>query len=330
MSHTCNYCNKSFVSQYNLLSHQKTAKYCVEIQQRVNNSTTTLLGESFQCEYCTKQFTTKPNLNAHLLICKSKKEHDKLEIQRIHYEKQIEKQQADHEKQIDILVSQQETNRIQYEKQVELLQQEVRMLREQLCERKTELSEKNTEFAQIIGKLSQNVTINDNSTNNNTYNTQYNKLLDNLIPYTQENILKQFGKIPTNAIRSDIDKMEDTFISHFSKQMSPLAFCTDASRGRLVTKDEDGKPVKRLAEQVVLDFFTTCGKQINVMVNDICYKIDQDYEEKIIDGEQFDRYHLEHAYLHDNLKLHKGTVTPYIKKTANMFSRVCPQLQKNA
>lgn len=49
-----------------------------------------------------------------LLTCKSKKEHDKLEIQRMFYEKQI----VDYNKQI-------EDQKVDYNKQIELLQQEV-------------------------------------------------------------------------------------------------------------------------------------------------------------------------------------------------------------
>lgn len=316
MSYICNHCNTSFISQYNLLNHQKTAKYCIEIQQRVNiTSSTESISEVHSCVYCKKHFTTKTNLTVHLSSCKIKKEYDRLESYRI----QLEEQRIKYERQLS-----------DKDNEIKLLQQENRMLKEQLSEKKLELTDKNTECLHIIDKLSQtqshqNVTINDNSTN---YNIQFNKMVEDLIPYTEENICKQFGKIPTNAIRSDTDDMDENFMSQFSKHMSPLAFCTDASRGRLVTKDEDGKPVKRLAEHVILDFIIKCKKEINIMIRDIGYKLQQDLEEGKIDVQEHQDFSLQHAYLHDYLKLHKDSITPYLRRLSNVFTRACPQMQR--
>lgn len=317
MSHVCLYCKKTFSTQHNLTFHQKTAKFCLEIQQNTSVPLSDITKDDLRCVYCSKSFTTKPNLNTHLGICKLKQEHDKLEQQRIQYEIELEKERLRYNTELNKII-------LEKDKINELLQQEVRMLKEQLAL-------KNTEFSSMLEKLSQSqqVVINDNSTNTNSYNIQYNKMVEQLLPYTDENISKQFGQIPTIALRSDLDKMEETFISQFSKHMSPLAFCTDASRGRLVIKDEDGKPVKRLAEHVVLDCIIKCKKEINIMINDIGYKIEQDYDEGKIDSEVYRDFTLQHAYLHDYLKTHKDTITPYIRRLSNVFSRTCAQIQKN-
>lgn len=327
MSHECNYCKRSFSTNHNLIFHQKTAKFCLDIQ---NNNCSSAVKEELMCEYCNKLFTTKPNLNTHLGTCKAKQEHDKLAHQRLQYELELEKERLEYRSKLEKERAQYtiELNKIisEKDKQNELLQQEVRMLKEQL-------SSKHTEFVTVIDKLSQSkqVVINDNSTNTNTnnYTFQYNKMVEQLLPYTDENISRQFGQISTIEIRSDINKMEDTFISQFSKHMSSFAFCTDPSRGRLVTKDEDGKPVKRLAEHVVLDCLIKCKKEINIMVNDIGYRLDQDYDEGKIDSEVYRDFTLQHAYLHDYLKTHRDTVTPYIKKLSNIYSRTCQQFQKS-
>ena len=336
MSHICNYCNKTFSSVYTLSVHQKTARYCIALQ----NISTESVAKDYPCNYCNKLFTTQSNLISHLLCCKYKQEHEKLETQRIQYETQLETQRSQHKTQLE---TQLETQRIQYEKQLETQriryenqlnskEMQIKLLEKELSILKENLAEKKGEVTTIIDKLSkqQTVTFNGNNTidNSNNYSVQFNKLLEQTLPYTPENILKQFGQIPTNQLRSDVDKIENIFVSHFGKCMSPLAFCTDPSRGNLVTKSEDGKPVKKMAEQVALDILTTCSKQVNVLVNDVRYRIDQDYEIGYINDKDMDDLNLQHAYLHDYLKTHRNTVTPYIKRLGNSISRTCPRLEK--
>lgn len=314
MSIICNFCNRTFSSQTNLNTHQKTTKYCLNIQSALNLNNPHVDKKEYKCTHCDKAFTTNLNLNIHLVTCKSKKEHEKLEVQRIQYEKELENIRMRYEKEL-----------LEYRIQNELLQQENKLLKDSLLEKKTE-------WITMVDKLSSNnqVIIHDNSTNTttntNTYNIQFNKLLEALIPYTEDNMLRQFGQISIQSIMSDTDKMEDMFISQFSRHMSSLAFCTDPSRGKVVTKDEEGKPVKRLAEQVVLDCLNTCKKSINNMLNDIRYRIGQSLDEELTNTEEYQRSSLQHAYLHDYLKLHNNTATPYIRKLSNAFSRGCPQL----
>lgn len=361
MSHICNFCNSHFSSLYTLAAHKKNAKFCLALQTTDNIDKK----EVHVCNYCDKPFTTKTNLNTHLSTCKSKQEHEKLDSLRTHHKIELDNQRLQYEKELDSLHKEHDNQRLQYEKELDnqrimyekeldnqrvmyekeldnqrlyyerelqLKQSEkvIDMLKEQLSEKKTELSNKNTEIVHIIDKINnhqQNVTITDNSTNN-TYSVQFNKMLEDILPYTDENIMKQFGKIPTNELRSDVDKLDVTFISQFNKYMSKLAFCTDPSRGKLVTKNEDGVPVKRLSEHVVLDCLIKCNKQINILINDLHYRIEQDYEIENIDITEKQELDLQHAYLHDHLKTHRSTITPYIRRIAADLSRTCAQLQK--
>lgn len=69
----CNFCKKDFLNEYKLQRHQKTAKYCLEIQQRKKSSIT--------CEVCEKKFFSDRELKAHIcksLIIKLKQEIDEL------------------------------------------------------------------------------------------------------------------------------------------------------------------------------------------------------------------------------------------------------------
>jgi len=69
----CEFCNKELSSSGILKTHQKTAKYCLEIQGL-------LINDIFKCDFCKKQYTQKKNLNQHLLSCVDKKivEKDKI------------------------------------------------------------------------------------------------------------------------------------------------------------------------------------------------------------------------------------------------------------
>jgi hypothetical protein len=59
----CTYCNNSFINFSSLNKHQKTAKYCLELQNK--NSV------GFSCEYCSKTFTTKTNMTNHKKTCEN-------------------------------------------------------------------------------------------------------------------------------------------------------------------------------------------------------------------------------------------------------------------
>ena len=61
----CEFCQKDFSSKSILTAHQKTTKYCLEIQGKT-------LVEDYKCTYCDKKFTTQTNLKDHGGVCKEK------------------------------------------------------------------------------------------------------------------------------------------------------------------------------------------------------------------------------------------------------------------
>lgn len=68
MTLECEYCNKTFSTKSNLKYHMKTAKYCLEIQKRINNLDD-IQSKSFDCIYCKKEFSTNQRLLKHSSIC---------------------------------------------------------------------------------------------------------------------------------------------------------------------------------------------------------------------------------------------------------------------
>ena len=61
----CNFCNKQFSNSWNLKNHQKTVKYCLEIQG--------LKKDDFKCDFCFKNYSQKRELDRHLVNCIEKK-----------------------------------------------------------------------------------------------------------------------------------------------------------------------------------------------------------------------------------------------------------------
>lgn len=64
----CNYCSKSFVSKSNLNTHKRKAKYCLEIQRKLNVD---IVVELESCEYCGLDCDPK-NMKRHLLSCRTR------------------------------------------------------------------------------------------------------------------------------------------------------------------------------------------------------------------------------------------------------------------
>jgi len=81
----CDFCKKVFSSKSNLIAHQKSAKYCLELQGKENTN--------FTCDHCSKTFTLNKTLNEHIHICKEKQKKEKEQI-----DKKLEKYKALEEK----------------------------------------------------------------------------------------------------------------------------------------------------------------------------------------------------------------------------------------
>lgn len=68
MPFECEFCNKSFTNKGNMVKHQKTAKYCINIQND-NDPNTSIDHISYDCKYCDKKFTQQAHLTRHLPCC---------------------------------------------------------------------------------------------------------------------------------------------------------------------------------------------------------------------------------------------------------------------
>ena len=61
----CKYCKTEFANIYNMNSHQKKAKYCLIIQDKIKNEKS-----EFKCDHCENFFSTQKNFSNHIKKCK--------------------------------------------------------------------------------------------------------------------------------------------------------------------------------------------------------------------------------------------------------------------
>ena len=59
----CTYCNSKLSNKSSLNCHQKTAKYCLKLQNK---------DIDYKCKYCGKNLSCKRRLEQHINACKTK------------------------------------------------------------------------------------------------------------------------------------------------------------------------------------------------------------------------------------------------------------------
>ena len=144
----CEFCKKTFSSKSNLVAHQKSTKYCLELQGKTNND--------FVCQYCSRTFTLYKTLSEHINVCK-KKQIKEEEEKTNEYEKMIKKL----EKYEGI------------EKRLEDKNKENKQLKEKIADQKdyiAKLETKLEKFEDIVLSKSDKKQYTTNTTTNNTTN----------------------------------------------------------------------------------------------------------------------------------------------------------------
>ena len=132
----CKFCKKKFSSKSSLNNHQKTANYCLKLQDsndEINN---------FNCEFCKKIFTTKQSLLTHLNICKEKEVEEKIKEKLKELEEKL--------KEVEEKLKQKENELKEKEKEIK----EKEKLKQKLKQKDEELKEKDIQIAKLNGQLS--------------------------------------------------------------------------------------------------------------------------------------------------------------------------------
>ena len=233
----CTFCKKEFTIKGNMLSHQKTAKYCLEQQGKVCIN--------FECQFCSKHFTTQHNLNDHNIVCKEKDKKQyqnklkEIEVQNIEYKEKLEKQRQDYEEKL-------EKQRTAYEEKLEAQKQEcVTKLEKQrtACDEKLE-AQKQDYIAKLESRLEkfENVVTNIAS-EPKTVKTTNVVVNNNTLNLSQEHVTKVLDEHFTKEVvaggQKGLAKMvrEKMLIGPDGK---PMYVCVDSSRQTFEFTNNDG------------------------------------------------------------------------------------------
>jgi hypothetical protein len=134
---TCTFCNKKFSNKSNLLYHQKTAKFCLDIQGKSN--------DEIICFDCDKTFVSQYTYNKHSQICKQKNNLEliKTELEKLRTENLIfQKEIFEKDKMIE-----------EYKNKVEKLENHLMKLSERPTNTTNNTTHNNQRYNQIIQNL---------------------------------------------------------------------------------------------------------------------------------------------------------------------------------
>ena len=236
MSIICCFCNKKYSNNSTLNYHQKTAKFCIKIQ---NNKSEISEENIFNCIYCNKIFSNKHRLNSHKLICK--------EIKNKNFEELI-------------------NNLKQKDEQIKLFENEVSSLKTQL-EIYKKISEDNHECIKDIAKQPKTYTQQIQNNNNKYLNlTPLNLTAE----YVKDQVENNFTK--NNFLEGQKGVAEFVFDNLLKDENGKTKYiCDDSSRHKYSYKTEDGQIMVDLRAKKLTDMIKNdiIKKSNNIISNEM-------------------------------------------------------------
>jgi hypothetical protein len=227
----CNFCNKSFSSKSNLLSHQKTAKYCLDIQGKD--------GESYTCKDCNRSFTATKILVDHIQICKERLKNEK-ENKEQDYIKTIKRLETD-------------LNKLKKDKQEnEYLKKNLQEKNEYISKLEAKLEKFEdavvTNMAattHVLESKAAKASSSASTTNNTTLNT--NITVNNVLNLSQEHVKKVLSeRLDYNVVYGGQAGLAMFVFNNILKDAAGKLIyrCVDASRQMFEFVDENGETVR--------------------------------------------------------------------------------------
>jgi hypothetical protein len=231
---TCEYCKKEFTTKGNVAAHQKSTKYCLELQGKN-------LSNEFQCKHCIKKFTTQSNLNDHIVICKKKLKKDNEEKEKTvktSYEIEIRRLKEEHKKDI------------------EREHKEVEILRDIISKLETKLETYEKRMYDMASRP---------STSNNNNNSKTVVINTNL-PLTNE-VLRQCA----TTFTIDNARTITGITKHLTSSLEDHITCTDPSRNIFkYTNEKDEEIVDQDLENLIPQYLTAVKDRNNFLYDEVC------------------------------------------------------------
>ena len=312
MSFNCEFCNTVFSSKGNLKTHKNTVKYCLEIQKNINNENEDI--KTFECNFCNKKFNLKNSLNRHLETCKKKENEIKNEeLLSLKYNSTINEKE----------------NEIKFKNEyINKLEKDIIELKNNMLELKNENKELKNKYESIMNdikneKMETDKYLLEKACSKTNYNMQFNNLLNEIVPFNDENIISRISKMNAFKIYQGSDRIDESFITDFVDVVKDMTFCTDVSRGSLIVKHDEGTSEKISSKKFVLE----CFKKGNKELIDACYTI----HDIVNNSKDMD------VYKQAKIRGELGSIITYLKEnklnsmvtnTANKIIHDCKQLSK--
>ena len=196
----CQYCSNSFSTKMSLLTHQKTAKYCLKLRD-IDIPTI------YTCPGCSKIFPKKYEYNRHIAICESNiivAEHTK-------HIKELEK----------------ENEKINIENNTQKLT--IDRLEETIKEQKQIMLDLQNKIQELAIKAI--------SRSTNTKNTQINNYIQQLKPVTDEHLQDNLQYLSIEHILKGPEGYAEYALEY---PLKDRLICVDYSRRKVKFKDKDG------------------------------------------------------------------------------------------
>jgi hypothetical protein len=365
MSFNCEFCKNSYTSLSILKSHQKTTKFCLDIQESLNKEN--INKKIFLCEYCNKEFNKKSNFDSHLKICKIKIEkelqsnfkeieHKNKELEDNYksiinkYKELVDKYESilNENKELkyknkelvdkheSVLNKNKELEKelIKYETIISSKEDIIKELKNENKELKDKYEEQLKSMYKDIkdeykqeSKENKNLLLEHVSKPKivNNYNVQFNNMFEKLEPFTDNNVKNKIDQIPCDNISICSNEIEDSFITNFIEHMKDFTFCTDSSRGTLIIKLEDGEKKRINSEKFISECFTI-GKD-NLL--DLITKTQKYIDTKKSSFDDVEYLDIMSKLLFIANSIKQNNCGGFVTTTSNKFIKFCPQINKS-
>lgn len=231
----CNFCNKCFKNKSTLNNHIKQSKTCIALRE-VNVEKQNLI----ICENCKNSYSTIYSLERHYKSCKMLCVSDICKDKEIKLKNQIQNIKNKY----DTIYKEYEIIKNKYDN---ILEENIKLkedskLNSFIKEQYEKLFEENKNNKNSLENLASkaienagNKTINNNTTNNK------NRIIQNLLPLTDDYMRDQKQYLTSQTIKNGIEGLAE-FASNYT--FKDRICCSDVSRLNFVFKNENGETIK--------------------------------------------------------------------------------------
>ena len=234
----CSYCSHDFSTKTNLNSHQKTAKYCLKIQETEGVEIKFL----FKCKFCCKILSQQIDLDRHQLKCSTKKETDNNnkyeliinELQKTisSHKKEIEQNNLESQKKLSIKDRVIKKTRLEYEKKLsdqKLIIEEQKTI---IKEFQDDQRKQNKDLTDRIQSMAEKAIAKPSTLNQN--------IINNMMPITDAHLQEHVQNLNPLHVQNGASGYAKYALEYPLKDM---IVCTDFQRRNCKYKDENGNVV---------------------------------------------------------------------------------------